>query len=325
MKKRKLLAILLVVVGLITLVVGCTGDAEDPAKTDGSEAQTKAEDTEAPGSEQPTIGLSVSTLNNPFFVTLTDGAQSVADANGAKLVVLDANDDVAKQVSDIEDLVQQEVDVIIINATDGDGVVSAVETANRAGIPVIAIDRGINGGEIASHIASNNVYGGEIAAKYILEKIGSTGKVAEIQGVQGASATTERYEGFHNIMEAEAGIEIVASQAADYDRAKGLTTMENILQSQPELDAVFAHNDEMVLGALEAIEGSGRDMIVVGFDGIDDAYDAIREGRLDATVEEQAGPMGELGVETALKIINGEEVPTSIPLDVRLITIDDLD
>ncbi|MDD4324689.1 MAG: D-ribose ABC transporter substrate-binding protein [Eubacteriales bacterium] len=312
-------------VGLFTLAVGCAGETEEPAKTEGTEAPSGTVGTEAPSGDQPRIGLSVSTLNNPFFVTLTEGAQSVADANGAELVVLDANDDVAKQVSDIEDLVQQEVDVIIINATDGDGVVSAVETANRAGIPVIAIDRSINGGEITSHIASNNVYGGEIAAKFILEKLGGSGKVAEIQGVQGASATIERYEGFHKIMEAEAGIEIVASQAADFDRAKGLTTMENILQSQPELDAVFAHNDEMVLGALEAIEGSGRDLIVVGFDGIDDAYDAIREGRLDATVEEQAGPMGELGVETALKIINGEEVPASIPLDVRLMTIDDLD
>lgn len=319
MNKKRILAILLVVVGLFTLVAGCAKNDEEPPKTE------QPTETAAPVDDVIKIGFSVSTLNNPFFVTLTDGAQAVADANNATLIILDANDDVAKQVSDIEDLVEQGVDVIIANATDGDGIVSAVETANRAGIPVVAIDRSINGGEIASHIASNNIYGGEIAAKYILERLGGVGKVAEIQGVQGASATIERYEGFHNIMEEAEGIEIVASQAADFDRAKGLTTMENILQSQPELDAVFAHNDEMVLGALEAIEGSGRELIVVGFDGIDDAYDAIRAGRLDATVEEQAGPMGELGVETALKIVRGEKVEASIPLDVRLMTIDDLD
>lgn len=317
-KKIKKLSVLPLILAMFLVLVACGSNQDE--STENGDSQTDVEETT--DSDNLRIGLSISTLNNPFFVTLADGAEEkIKDVNG-EMILLDANDKISKQVSDVEDLIQQNVDVIIINPTDGDGIVPAVEEANKANIPVVTIDRAVSGGDITSHIASDNIYGGEIAAEFILEMLENEGNVVEIEGVQGASATIERNEGFMNIMSNENDIDIVASQVANFDRAEGVTTMENILQGQPKIDAVFAHNDEMALGALEAIEAAGRadEIILVGFDGIDDARDAIIDGRMEATVEEQAGKMGNLGMEIAIKIANDEEVESEIPLEVRLLT-----
>ena len=196
-----------------------------------------------------TVGLSVSTLNNPFFVTLRDGAQEAADELEIELLVTDAQDSVSTQISDIEDLVQRGLDVLIVNPTDSAAVVPAVMAANGAGIPVIAVDRGVDGGELAYFIASDNVAGGAAAAEYICEQLGGMGFVVELEGIPGVSATNERGQGFNDYMSENcADAEIVARQTANFNRAEGLTVMENILTAQPEIDAVFAHNDEMALG-----------------------------------------------------------------------------
>lgn len=308
---KKILSVLLIMV-LVLSVVGCSNE---PAKNELSETSDE-------GESEIKIGLSISTLNNPFFVTLKEGAEEAAKEGGAEVIVLDANDNVSKQISDVEDLIQQKVDVIIINPTDSDAVVTAVEAANEANIPVVTIDRSANGGDVTSYIASDNVKGGVMAAEYIVEALGGKGKVVEIQGIPGASPTRDRGNGFHSIVDNEEGIEVVASQPADYDRAKGLETMENILQAHPEIDAVFAHNDEMALGALEAIEASQRSIILVGFDATDDGLKAIEEGRMAATIAEKAGEMGKLGVRTSIKIAKGEKVDAEIPLEVELITKD---
>ncbi len=266
------------------------------------------------------IGFSISTLNNPFFVTMRDEAQKVADENDMELIVLDANDNTSKQLNDVEDLIQQKVDVIIVNPTDSDAIVTAVEAANELDIPVIAIDRSANGGEIASYIASDNIHGGRLAGEYIAKELNESGKVIELEGIAGTSPARDRGKGFNEAVEAYDKIEVIAKQTANFDRAEGLTVMENLLQAHPEIDAVFAHNDEMALGALEAIEASGRSILVVGFDATDDAIVAIQDGTLSATVEEQAGLMGQTGILTAIKIIKGESYDAEIPLEVSLIT-----
>jgi ribose transport system substrate-binding protein len=235
------------------------------------------------------------------------------------LIVLDSQDDPAKEASNVEDLITKQVDLIIINPTDSDAVVNSVLAANDAGIPVITVDRASNGGEVVSHIASDNVAGGKMAGEFIIEQLGGNGKVVELEGIAGTSAARERGEGFNAALEGT-GIEVVARQTADFDRAKGLDVMENILQSQPEIDAVFAHNDEMALGALEAIKASGRDIIVVGFDATDDAVKAVEAGEMAATVAQQPGLMGEIAIETALKVMNGEQVEANIPVELQLVT-----
>ena len=268
------------------------------------------------------VGLSVSTLNNPFFVTLRDGAQQAADSAGLELVVVDAQDNVSKQASDIEDLVQRGVDVLIVNPTDSDAVVPAVRTANEAGIPVIAVDRGVNGGELAYYIVSNNVAGGALAGTFICEQIGGSGNAVELEGIPGTSAARERGEGFNQaIAESCADVEVVARQTANFNRAEGLTVMENILVAQPEIDAVFAHNDEMALGALQAIEASDREMLIVGFDATDDAVAAVNECRIGATVAQQPAQLGAEAVTAAAEIIaaggaSGDTVNVLVDLEL---------
>lgn len=268
-----------------------------------------------------TIGLAISTLDNPFFVDLKDGAEAKAAELGVSLRVVDAQDDPARQLSGIEDLIARKVDLILVNPTDSAAVVPAILAANRAGIPVITIDRSADGGEVAAYIASDNVLGGKMAGEFIAELLGGKGKVVEIEGIPGTNAARERGQGFNEAMANYPEMEVVARQEAGFDRAKGLTVMENILQAQPEIDAVFCHNDEMALGAIIAIQAAGRaDKIkVVGFDATDDAVAAVKEGRMLATVAQQPRLMGALGVEYALKVLQGEEVADFLPVPLELV------
>jgi ribose transport system substrate-binding protein len=275
----------------------------------------------AAAQDGPTIGLSLSTLNNPFFVTLRDGAQAAADSLGVTLVVVDSQDDPAREAANIEDLIAQGVDAILINPTDGDAIIPSIEAANAAGIPVMTIDRGANGGEVVSHIASDNVAGGAMAGMFLCNTIGGAGKVVELEGIPGTSAARDRGAGFNEYMTANCpGVEIVARQTANFNRAEGLSVFENILQAQPEINGVFAHNDEMILGAIEAAAAAGREGITfVGFDAVDDAVAAVQAGTLAATVAQQPALMGDLGVRTAVAALNGEAVEASIPVALRLV------
>lgn len=264
------------------------------------------------------VGVSISTLNNPFFVSLKDGIEKEAKEKGMKVTVVDAQDDTAKQISGIEDLILQEVDVLLVNPTDSAAITSAVQDANDAGIPVITIDRSSDEGDIETFIASDNVAGGEMAAEYLVKELGEKAKVVELEGVSGASATRERGKGFHNI--ADKQLDVLTSQTAEFDRTKGLNVMENILQGNNDIQAVFAHNDEMALGAIEAIKAVGKDIIVVGFDGNDDALKAVENGELKATIAQQPALIGEEAVNAAEKILKGDKVDDTISVPLKLVT-----
>ena len=289
--------------------------------------QPPVEPTDEPPGETFTLGLSLSTLNNPFFVTLRDGAQAEADARGQELIVVDAQDDPAREATNIEDLIQRGVSALLINPTDADAIVPSVQKANEAGIPVFTVDRGAGGGTIISHISSDNVAGGAEAAKFLCEALEGAGKVVELEGIAGTSAARDRGQGFNDYMSQECtGVEIVARQTANFNRAEGLTVYENILQAQPEIDGTFAHNDEMILGAIEAAEAAGRAelIIFVGFDAVDDAKQAVRDGKLAATVAQQPALMGQLGVDVAVRYLSGEQVEGYIPVDLSLVTPDNV-
>ena len=266
------------------------------------------------------IGLSVSTLNNPFFVTLRDGAQSAADEAGAELIVSDAQNDTAQQQDDIQNFVTQQVNVILVNPVDSDAVVPAIEAANQANIPVIALDRGASGGELATTIASDNVQGGNLAGEELIRLVGS-GSVAQLEGTPGADPARDRGQGFQDAIDAQSAVEVVASQSANFDRAEGLNVAENILQANPDIAGIFAQNDEMALGAVQALgDSAGDDVKVVGFDAIEDALSAIQDGTMNATVAQQPAEIGSLGVENAISVINGESVEENIPVEVQLVT-----
>lgn len=216
------------------------------------------------------------------------GIISKAKELGYELIVLDSQNDPSKEFGNVEDLLIRGVDVLLINPTDSDAVASSVRAANRNKTPVVTLDRAAN-----------------------------KGKVVELEGIPRTTAARDRGAGFNKAVEGK--LEVVARQAADFDRTRGLNVMENILQAQPEIDAVFAHKDEMALGALKAIEASGKNIIVVGFDATDDAVASVKEGKLSAIVAQKPTEIGATGIEVADKIIKKEEVPANVPVALELI------
>ena len=263
-----------------------------------------------------TIALVVSTLNNPFFVSLKDGAQKEADKLGYNLVVLDSQNNPAKELANVQDLTVRGTKILLINPTDSDAVGNAVKMANQANIPVITLDRQATKGDVVSHIASDNVLGGKIAGDYIAKKAGEGAKVIELQGIAGTSAARERFQ------QAVAAhkFNVLASQPADFDRTKGLNVMQNLLTAHPDVQAVFAQNDEMALGALRALQTAGKsDVMVVGFDGTPDGEKAVNDGKLAATIAQLPDQIGAKGVETADKVLKGEKVQAKYPVDLKLV------
>ncbi|RAR64334.1 ribose transport system substrate-binding protein [Onishia taeanensis] len=267
------------------------------------------------------IALVVSTLNNPFFVTMQEGAEQRAEALGHELIVLDSGNDAARELSNVEDALSRDIDLLLMNPTDSDAAVSSVRSANARNVPVITLDRSANGGRVASHIASDNVAGGQLAGGFIAEQLGGEGQIVQLEGVPGASATRDRGEGFMAAIEAAHGLELVASQPANFNRTEGLNVMENLLQAHPDIQAVFAQNDEMALGAQRALQAGGNDdVILVGFDGTDAGVQAVKDGLMDATIAQRPALIGALGINTADALLKGESVEANIPVPLKLIT-----
>ena len=272
--------------------------------------------------EDYTIGALLSDTSNTFFVTMADAIKAKGDELGVKTIILDGANDSAKDVTNMEDLISAKVDIVLYNPVDSDAAAAVVEMAAKAGITVISIDRSVNGAEVISHIASDNVYGGRIATELILEKMGGEGAIAEIQGMAGASAANERHQGFDEAIAAAGDkVTVVSSQIGDWDTTKAMGIMENILMANPEVKGVFCANDNMAIGAVQACQQNGRaDVIIVGFDAEQVALDAIEEGTMLATVQQQPALMGELGVENAIAYLKGETIEASIGAPVALVT-----
>ncbi len=297
----------------VFVLAACSIEGEDKGKTEEKSTETSVETKE--GGYK--IGVSLSTLNNPFFVSIREGIEEKAKEEGAEVVISDAQNDSSVQSNQIEDLITQKVDLIIINPVDSTAISSSVQKANEANIPVICVDRGSEDGEILSLVASNNVEGGKMAGEFILEKVGENAEVIQLEGIPGASSTRERGQGFEEATKDK--INLVASQPANFDRAEGLTVMENLLQAQPDVKAVFCQNDEMALGASEAIKASGKDIVIVGFDGNDDAVEAVKNGDLAATVAQKPKEMGKLAMENAINHLKGETIEEQIDSPLELV------
>ena len=313
MKIKKLAAVLFSALMMFSMAA-CSAVTIDGEGGSGKDQDAAAANSSSTGSGS--VGMSVSTLNNPFFVSLSEGAQEAAKEKDVQLIVVDAGDDAAKQTNDIEDLISKNISVLIVNPVDSDAVAPAVKDAVAKGIKVVSVDRVVNGVDVDCAIASDNVAGAAAATEYLVGLIGEGAKTAELQGVSGASATIDRGEGFHSI--ADEKLDVVSSQTANFSRSEGMSVMENVLQANPDIQGVFAHNDEMALGAVEAIGNKG--ILVVGFDATDDALNAVAEGRMAATVAQKPDLMGATAVETAVKLIAGESVEKEIPVEVEIVT-----
>ncbi|MFG3657393.1 substrate-binding domain-containing protein [Streptomyces sp. NPDC047706] len=270
---------------------------------------------------QRKVGLSLSTLNNPFFVQIRAGAEAEAKRLGVDLTVTDAQNDASQQANQLQNFTSEGVSSIVVNPVDSDAAGPSVRAANQAGIPVVAVDRGVNKAKTAALVASDNVEGGELGAKALAEKLGGRGTIVILQGQAGTSASRERGAGFAAGLKDYPGIKVVAKQPADFDRTKGLDVMTNLLQAHPDIDGVFAENDEMALGAIKALGSkAGKSVQVVGFDGTPDGLKAVGNGTLFASVAQQPKELGRIAVDNALRAAEGEKVSATVKVPVKVIT-----
>ena len=275
----------------------------------------------AGGGAGKTITLAVSTLNNPFFVDLRDGAQEAATAAGATLNVVDAQNDPATQANQIADAVTKTAGAIIINPVDSDAAGSAVAPANNAKIPVVAVDRVVNGATVATTVSSDNVAGGKQAAEALAKAVGEKGDIIVLQGVPGTSASRDRGQGFTEGIKAFPNIKVVAQQPANFDRTQGLNVATNLLQSHPGAVGIFAENDEMALGAVQALGAkAGADVKVFGFDGTADGLTAVKDDKMIGTIAQQPKELGKVAVENALRAIGGETLAEAVPVPVKTVS-----
>ncbi|WP_435600355.1 ABC transporter permease/substrate-binding protein [Streptomyces sp. C10-9-1] len=270
---------------------------------------------------QRKIGLSLSTLNNPFFVQIRAGAEAEAQRRGVDLTVTDAQNDASRQANQLQNFTSGGLASIVVNPVDSDAAGPAVRAANEAGIPVVGVDRGVSKAKTAALVASDNVEGGVLGAKALAEKLGGTGTIVVLQGQAGTSASRERGAGFAEGLKAYPGIRVVARQPADFDRTKGLDVMANLLQAHPGIDGVFAENDEMALGAIRALgPKAGTSVQVVGFDGTPDGLQAVADGSLYASVAQQPRELGRIAVENALRAADGEKLSATVKVPVKVVT-----
>lgn len=287
-----------------------------------------AEEVDMSVLEGLTVGFSQCDNNNSWRIAETDSMQATAKEYGVNLIFTDAATDLAKQASDIEDMVAQGIDYLVAAPQEVDGLQAAFQSAMEAGIPVILVDRGING-EAGVHyttaIMSDFIWEAEQVAKVFLEDGEGKGNVVILQGTQGATSTIDRQKGFMDAI-ADSEMVVVADQVANYVMDEGQEVMENILQAQgDEIDYVFAHNDDMALGAIKAIEAAGyvpgEDIKVGGIDGPKAAMEAIMAGKQMASCS--CSPLfGPVTFETIARLEAGEEVPASLMNVDTLYTIE---
>ncbi|MFJ8056369.1 substrate-binding domain-containing protein [Streptomyces sp. NPDC096142] len=271
--------------------------------------------------DKPKLGLSLSTLNNPFFVQIRSGAQAEAKRLGLDLTVTDAQNDASQQANQLQNFTSSNYGAIIVNPVDSDAASNSVKAADKAKIPVVAVDRGVNKAAVDTLVASDNIAGGELAAKTVAEKLGGTGRIVILQGQAGTSAARERAEGFAKGLKAYPGIKVLAQQPADFDRTKGLDVMSNLLQAHPDVQGVIAANDEMALGAIKALGSkAGTSVAVVGFDGTPDGLTAVKQGTLYASVAQQPSQLGKIAVDNALRAAQGKKVETTVKVPVKVVT-----
>lgn len=278
------------------------------------------------------IGFVVTTLSNPYFVTMVNGAKAEAAKTPGVQLLVQAPDQavqVGQQIDDIDNLIAQHVNVLCIVPADSKGVIPAIAKANQANIPVLILDNKIDsaaaqaaGVHTITYIGSDNFAGGQLAGQFMVKELPNGGNVAILEGVSGVDAAIQRKAGFLSAIAATPNIKVVASQPADWDQEKALNLTQNILQAHSSLKGIFASNDEMALGAVQAVQSAhkGSHIVIIGFDAIAASLVAIRKGDMDATVAQMPDQVGQFGVKYALEVLSGQSIATNIPTGVRLIT-----
>jgi inositol transport system substrate-binding protein len=303
------------------LVVACVlGGCGRPASSTG-------EPPAAPGPKPLVIGVSLMNLSSEFIAMLNQTMDAKAQELGVRLIVNDAQRSPEKQVQQIESFIAQGVDAIILNPCEVEASSPAVDKALAAGIPIVNINSETRA-EPTAFVGSRDEESARIAMSYLAERLHGRGNLVMLHGFMGQAAQLKRDQGAREVLQQHPGLTLLADQTAEWDRAKGLTLMENWIQAHGnKIQAVFAQNDEMGLGALIALEQAKlKDhVIVVSVDAIADALQAVKDGRLDATVFQDARGQGGQAVETAVRIIRKQPYEKQVFVPFQLVTKDNVD
>lgn len=289
----------------------------------------KAESTQS-ADQKPVVALVVKTLNHPFFIDMQRGAEEAAKAAGVELIVQAAEReiDVERQMQIIENLIQRKVSALVVAPSGSREIVPVVVKANRAGIPVLVVDTRVDapalqaaGGKTTTFIGSDNYEGGKLAGEFLVQKMGGQARIAVLEGIPGHETGDSRLRGFRDALKGSPGMVIVASQPANWERDQGYNVFQNIMQAHPGVNALFAANDLMALGALEAIAVGGKagTITVVGFDAMDEARAAVKKGAMAGTVAQDPAQMGRVGVEWAARVLKGEIPPADISVPIQFV------
>jgi ribose transport system substrate-binding protein len=280
----------------------------------------------APGTGSPdTVTLVAADLDNPFFREMRSGAREAADAAGVRLQVLGSGNDPARQAAQLSKAVRHDTEAVLVNPVNPEEAAGAVQPALRADIPVVAVDRAVQGAPVDSIVTSNNEEGGLQAAQAVADALGGTGQVIHIQGDPQTSTTQARTEGFLRGIEQLPELDLATSQPAYYDRDRARELTRDLLRAYPAATAVFAENDEMALGAVDALGArAGTEVKVVGYDGIPAALHAIQDGTMEATIAQRAAQMGRAAVEQAVSAIDGGPVAPHVPVGIEMVTAENV-
>lgn len=264
------------------------------------------------------FGMALQNLQNPFYLSLKAGAEkTAADLGNVKLFVVGAehSTDLTTQVRQIEDFIQMKMDTIGIVAIERKGIIPTIEKVNKAGIPVLTIDTDSDGGKRECYIATDQVLGGALGAQWMIRALQGRGKIAILEGAPGSLNHALRMQGFKPEIDKAKGIQIVSSLTAKWRRDEGMRVMNDIITAHPDLNAVMALNDEMALGALEALRTRGKlkQVKVVGFNGAAEAIQQVYRGNMAADIVQYPEKIGELFVHWSVKIAQGEKPPQDLP------------
>lgn len=269
--------------------------------------------------ENQKLGVVLSDLSNPYFQSLEKGIMETAKESAVEVTVIDSGNDSNKELEAVKTLIEQGVTLLILNPVDSDAVYKSVNYANEKEVPVITVDRHATGGHVISSIVSDNEMGGRLAADYIMSLSNNQGEYAEMKGIEGTSAAKARGKGFNEQMVKSSQMTLAAVVTADFSREKGRAEMERLLGVHPDLVAMFAHNDEMALGALTVAESLNIHVKIIGFDGTDEALEAVKAGRLSGTIAQQPYELGAESVSVAIRHWKGEVIEPEVKIDVVLI------
>ena len=319
--KRKVVSVLMCLALVGTMLIGCS------SSSDSSSEETATE--EEGGSETYKIGFSQATVASPFYTTMVDTAQAYADELGIEIQIVSADEDVTKQTNDINDMIQSGIQCLIVNPVNSEGLATAFQACADANIPVVTVDRLAADGFTAAIVRDNEEMG-RMVGECLLEELGGAdkaqGTILEIQGTAGDQVMMARRDGFESVFENVPGIKIVQSVNCDYARAKAVTATQDLLQANDNVVAIYGHNDDMAVGAAQVCEEKGlTDIKICGVDGLMEAVKMIKEGKYVCTTMNDPATELKVGIDTAIKLIKGEEVDKEVDAGTGLINKDNVD